>query len=59
MTMSQVYETHKLIKSLLYPEALRVLNYLGLLYKEKKDYLHCVQTKPMIFLCVHMRPMEL
>ncbi|MGA7141631.1 MAG: hypothetical protein WBX29_06430 [Nitrososphaeraceae archaeon] len=36
MTMSQVYETHKLIKSLLYPEALRVLNYLGLLYKGKK-----------------------
>jgi hypothetical protein len=36
MTMSQVYETHKLIKSLLYPEALRLLNYLGQLYKGKK-----------------------
>jgi hypothetical protein len=36
MTMSQIYETHRLIKSLPYPEALRVLNYLGILYKGKK-----------------------
>ncbi len=36
MTMSQVYEAHKLIDSLPYREALRVLNYLGVLYKGKK-----------------------
>jgi hypothetical protein len=36
MTMSQVYEAHKLIESLPYREALRVLNYLGVIYKGKK-----------------------
>jgi hypothetical protein len=36
MTMSQVYEAHKFIKSLPFPEALRVLNYLGVIYKGKK-----------------------
>jgi hypothetical protein len=36
MTMSQVYEAHKLIKSLPFPEALRVLNYLGVIFKGKK-----------------------
>ena len=36
MTMSQVYEAHKFIKSLPYREALRVLNYLGVIYKGKK-----------------------
>jgi len=34
--MSQVYEAHKLIKSLPCREALRVLNYLGVIYKGKK-----------------------
>ena len=36
MTMSQVYEAHKLIKSLPFPEALHVLNYLGVMFKGKK-----------------------
>ena len=36
MTMSQVYEAHKFIKSQPYREALRVLNYLGIIYKGKK-----------------------
>ena len=36
MIMSQVYEAHKLIKPLSYREALRVLNYLGVIYKGKK-----------------------
>jgi len=36
MTMSQAYEVHKFINSLTYCEALRVLNYLGVIYKGKK-----------------------
>ena len=36
MTMSQVYQAHKFIKSQPYREALRVLNYLGVIYKGKK-----------------------
>ena len=35
-SMSQVYEAHKLIKPLPCREALRVLNYLGVIYKGKK-----------------------
>ena len=39
MTMSQVYEAHKLIKSLPYCEAIRVIDYLGVQVKvvTKKD----------------------
>ena len=39
MTMSQVYEAHNFINPLSYCEALRVLNFLGVLYKGKKGIL--------------------
>ena len=59
MTMLQAYEAHEFINSLTYCEALRVLNYLGVILRGKKDYQHCVQTKPMIFSGGHIRLMEL
>lgn len=36
MKISQIYDVHKSIKSISYNEALRVLNYLGVLYKGRK-----------------------